>query len=597
MERERLAAALEQVRDHLLRERNPQGYWEGRLSSSPLSTAVAITALGVVDRARHPQAPLHQELVGRGADWILSAANPDGGWGDTRRSPSNLSTTLLCWSALGLAGRSEREEEARAWIAGRTEEASPERIAEALSRRYGRDRTFAVPILAMAALAGRLGPGRQAWRHVRALPFELAALPPRWYARLRLPVVSYALPALIAMGLVRHAFLPPRNPLLRFLRDGLRSRCLEALERIQPANGGFLEATPLTGFVAMSLAACGLHRHPVTCRAVEFLAASVREDGSWPIDTNLSTWVTTICLDSLADPRNGFLGPEERQEMAARLCRIQQRRIHPYTQARPGGWAWTDLPGGVPDADDTAGALIALHRLGVRSHAALRSARQGCLWLCGLQNRDGGVPTFCRGWGRLPFDRSSEDITAHALRAWTLWLPDLEGSGLRRAAAARRRALRFLLERQRGDGSWRPLWFGSQRLEDEENPVYGTSRVLLALAGTPDPGPAARARRMGRRFLELHQNEDGGWGGAYGAPSTVEETSLAVRALFEDAGSGPGARAARARGLDWLVDRVESGRFLEAAPIGLYFARLWYHERLYPPAFLAGALRRALRDH
>ncbi|MEZ6048428.1 MAG: hypothetical protein R3C11_23220 [Planctomycetaceae bacterium] len=38
-------------------------------------------------------------------------------------------------------------------------------------------------------------------------------------------------------------------------------------------------------------------------------------------------------------------------------------------------------------------------------------------WLLDLQNRDGGWPTFCRGWGALPFDRSAPDLTAHALRA------------------------------------------------------------------------------------------------------------------------------------------------------------------------------------
>ena len=37
-------------------------------------------------------------------------------------------------------------------------------------------------------------------------------------------------------------------------------------------------------------------------------------------------------------------------------------------------------------------------------------------WLIHLQNRDGGWPTFCRGWGALPFDRSGCDLTAHVLR-------------------------------------------------------------------------------------------------------------------------------------------------------------------------------------
>ena len=35
-----------------------------------------------------------------------------------------------------------------------------------------------------------------------------------------------------------------------------------------------------------------------------------------------------------------------------------------------------------------------------------------------------------------------------------------------------------------------------------------------------------------------------------------------------------------------LVDRkVESGEWLRPSPIGFYFAKLWYYERLYPMIF------------
>ena len=49
------------------------------------------------------------------------------------------------------------------------------------------------------------------------LPFELAALPHQLFGWLRLPVVSYALPALIAIGQVRHHHRPSLNPPLRFV--------------------------------------------------------------------------------------------------------------------------------------------------------------------------------------------------------------------------------------------------------------------------------------------------------------------------------------------------------------------------------------------
>ena len=104
-------------------------------------------------------------------------------------------------------------------------------------------------------------------------------------------------------------------------------------------------------------------------------------------------------------------------------------------------------------------------------------------------------------------------------------------------------------------------------------------------AGTLESGPAAR----GRRWLAAAQNPDGGWGGAAAVPSSVEETALAVGALC-----GAGRSAAVDRGLAWLCSRVEDGGAREAAPIGFYFAKLWYFEKLYPLIFTVGALRRAL---
>ena len=49
------------------------------------------------------------------------------------------------------------------------------------------------------------------------------------------------------------------------------------------------------------------------------------------------------------------------------------------------------------------------------------------------------------------------------------------------------------------------------------------------------------------------------------------------------------------KGLTWLVERVERGEQRNAAPIGFYFAKLWYYEKLYPLAFTVSALGRAAR--
>ena len=69
---------------------------------------------------------------------------------------------------------------------------------------------------------------------------------------------------------------------------------------IQPSNGGFLEAVPLTSFVVMALGATGKKDSVVIKKGVRFLLYSLRADGSWPIDTNLATWVTTLSINALA---------------------------------------------------------------------------------------------------------------------------------------------------------------------------------------------------------------------------------------------------------------------------------------------------------
>lgn len=571
----------------LLAELPPSGHWIGELSGSALSTAVATIALGEIDRrsGRTDHAP----MVKRGLRWLADHVNPDGGWGDTVRSRSNLSTTSLAWASFGAARADDAFAPvlagARAWLVGAS--GSLDRLVSAIEDRYGDDRTFSVPIVLTLALSGRLGP--DGWRRVRPLPFELAVLPRAWFGFLGLPVVSYALPALIALGQAIHRHAPSRNPLVRALRQATASSSLGLLHELQPPNGGFLEATPLTAFVAMSLASMGGSQPVVVERAARFLRQSVRPDGSWPIDTNLATWVTTLAVKALRHQPNA-LPPAARHRLRDWLQRQQFTTRHPYTGAAPGGWAWTDLPGGVPDADDTAGALLALQLLAPDDPSTGSAAASGVRWLLDLQNSDGGIPTFCRGWGRLPFDRSAPDLTAHALRAWRVWEPRLPGSLRNRTRAAIRRAKGFLGNSQKPDGSWIPLWFGNESAGGEVNAVYGTSQVLAGWPAEQSDGPSSLVFSRALAFLGRAQNAEGGWGGAAGAPPSVEETAIALAALAPHQGPGGVEPGSIERGVSWLVDRLESEYPPPAAPIGLYFARLWYFERLYPLLFATDAL-------
>ena len=229
--------------------------------------------------------------------------------------------------------------------------AKPEERVAAIRRRYGADRTFAAdPDERRAGRPGAVSaiPGRRlSWRRFRVV-----------HPALRLHVVSYApLPALIAIGVLLARRNPAPNPLARALRRALEPMALRKLETLQPRHGGFLEATPLTAFVAMSLLSLPGEASPVARRCLEFLRASVRADGSWPIDTNLSVWLTTSATTALCagGSPTGFDAGRTRRWIQGQQLRV----VHPYTGAAPGGWSWTHLPGGVPDGDDTSGRCCA----------------------------------------------------------------------------------------------------------------------------------------------------------------------------------------------------------------------------------------------
>lgn len=568
-----LDSAIASTQAHLDSLRNERGHWEGHLSSSALSTATAVVALSLVDRDKHAA------CIQKGAEWLRDHRNADGGWGDTTISKSNLSTTLLCWSALHLTGaRSAASDE---WITSHVGSLESKAIAKAVIARYGKDKTFSVPILMLCTLCGTLG--KDGWRHVIPLPFELAALPRTWFGAVGLPVVSYALPALIAIGHARFHHAPPAwwNP-LRWLRTLTWPRIRPMLQTLQPSSGGYLEATPLTSFVTMALAGAGQLDHPCLPLAVAFLTQSMRDDGSWPIDTNLATWGTTLAARSsgFSPPQKNGLDPE----LQAWLLSQQYRDLHPFTNAAPGGWAWTDLPGGVPDADDTSSALVALKKV---EHPCDERIGKGVCWLLDLQNRDGGIPTFCRGWGALPFDRSTPEITAHALLAWWTWHDELPRPLQNRIVKATSRALNYLKTSQTSDHAWIPLWFGNEHTPDENNPVYGTAQVINHLS--ENLRLAAQARDLiesGIDYLHSAQKLDGSFGGDANAPSSIEETAVALQALCALSSIQHLASSAQ-----WLLQTTQDGTRFPPAPIGLYFARLWYHEQLYPVVWSLGALR------
>ena len=143
---------------------------------------------------------------------------------------------------------------------------------------------------------------------------------------------------------------------------------------------------------------------------------------------------------------------------------------------------------------------------------------------------------------------------------------------------------------QLADGAWWPLWFRNQAHPEQANPAYGTAKVVRATRNS-----------RGAVWLLAAQSPDGAIPSAPGIEATIEETAVAVEALAEvaehaaDRELAGRALVAVGRGLVGLIEHTDGGIVFPAAPIGLYFAKLWYDEAIYPLAFTVTAFERAGR--
>jgi squalene-hopene/tetraprenyl-beta-curcumene cyclase len=280
---------------------------------------------------------------------------------------------------------------------------------------------------------------------------------------------------------------------------------------------------------------------------------------------------------------------------------------------------------------DTASALSALvrwrHRFAeLQSERIDHAATLGIGWLLDLQNEDGGWPTFSRGGNSVTFGESRTEVAALVLRALAAWQAqwhseNVDGRPHRHRYltvsidSAVERGWRYLELHQHDDGRFVPMWFGNEHHPRSENPVFGTAEVLITCSDLMrlDSELAARAAR----WLVTSQHSNGGWGpprapldysGAYkdgfrawrandelAKFCSIEETALAVSALLPLAETSQSFSRAVANGLTWLAGAVEQDVHRQGTVIGFSFAKLWYHERLYPLIFAEFALDRAIR--
>jgi hypothetical protein len=213
------------------------------------------------------------QLVVQSLRWLAERQNADGGWADAEGGRSNLAATLLVQAAFQLTGVPAK---AAGLIERADEYVHKAGGIAAFRTQYADDPALTASVLAACALAD-ISP----WRRVPALSWgRLTSLFQRNAAATESPEAPTA--PLLAAGLARFRYKPPRNPLRRLATRSAHKAALGTLEGLQGVSGGFRESIPQTSFVVMSLAGAGLQDHHVVRGGVEFLLSTVNADGGWP---------------------------------------------------------------------------------------------------------------------------------------------------------------------------------------------------------------------------------------------------------------------------------------------------------------------------
>jgi halimadienyl-diphosphate synthase len=208
----------------------------------------------------------------------------------------------------------------------------------------------------------------------------------------------------------------------------------------------------------------------------------------------------------------------------------------------------------IPDADDTAVALLLLHDLGERVDPHVLKA---------FEAADGSFVSF-------PYERhSSVGVNVHVLHALA------RVPGYPDAARAIERISSYLADQHNGL-YWVDKWHIS--------PLYATAHVLCALddLAPQQQQPLSHQIERSREWLRQSQNSDGSWG-FYGQ-STAEETAYGLLAL-----------ASSADDRDLRRCEAAASYLRQVTSEGISHPPLWIDKCLYiPPLVVNAAIEGAL---
>ncbi|MDE0821470.1 MAG: squalene--hopene cyclase, partial [Opitutales bacterium] len=587
---EALDQSIETTRDYLLSVQNGEGYWVDELEANVTISAEYIFFMHFTGRLD----PVKQDKV---VNYLLHKQREDGSWPLFYGGLCDINSTVESYMALKMAGLpADREEVVRA------------RQAIFANGGIKKTRVFTKMFLAMF--------GQLSWDDCPAVPVEIILFP-NWFPFNIYEISSWSRGTVVPLSVVRSfepvhelpeghdvqelftekdqdlGFKPNGLPftnwrdtfiyLDRFIKfvgkfpfKPLRKKALGKVEewtlRHQEDEGDFAGIQPAMFNALLALHLLGYPKdHPACVKGMEAVDRFMLEkDGRLWMQACVSPlWDTAICANALLD--SGL--PSDHPALVRAGEWIISKQVTTRgdwkvknPNAEPGGWAFEFYNELYPDTDDTAEILLFLNRVEITDNRwKLSECQRAMDWLLRMQSKSGGWGAFDvdndkEVLNEVPFadhkallDPATVDVTSRILWMLAKW-------GFNKQHPQVKRAIEFVKERQEIDGCWFGRW--------GVNYIYGT---FLALNGLRAIGEDMKDRfsRKAVRWLESHQNEDGGWGEtcqSYTEPSlrgrcksTASQTAWALLGLVA---ADEAQSSVVKRGVAYLIDtQKKSGEF------------------------------------